>query len=135
VVNTLRLADGALFPIPVNLDVSKEDVKRLGIQPGARIALRDPRDDNALAIITVEDVYIPDKIHEAKTVFGVGVDDSAHPAIAYLHNKVKDIYIGGDIQAIQRPIHFDYVALRCKLGFMFQSVSVEKNLVQTLLQN
>lgn len=114
VVNTLRLADGTLFPIPVNLDIVKEDVKRLNIKPGVRITLRDPRDDNALAIITVDDVYIPDKAHEAKTVFGVGVDDSAHPSIAYIHNKVKDVYVGGKVQAIQRPIHFDYVDLRCK---------------------
>jgi sulfate adenylyltransferase len=41
-----------LFPIPVTLDVSREDINRLSIKPGARIALRDPRDDEALAIIT-----------------------------------------------------------------------------------
>lgn len=113
-VNTLRLANGTLFPIPVNLDVSKEAVKELGIKPGARFTLRDPRDDNALAIITIDDVYIPDKIHEAKTVFGVGVDDSAHPSIAYIHKQVKDIYVGGKVQAIRLPTHFDYVDLRCK---------------------
>jgi sulfate adenylyltransferase len=54
VVETLRLADGTLFPIPVTLDVSHEDIKRLSITPGSRIALRDPRDDDALAILTGE---------------------------------------------------------------------------------
>ena len=52
VVDTLRLADGVLFPIPITLDVSREDVERLSIEPGIRIALRDPRGDEALAIIT-----------------------------------------------------------------------------------
>ena len=52
VVDTLRLADGALFAMPITLDVSKEDIDAKLIQPGARIALRDPRDDEALAIIT-----------------------------------------------------------------------------------
>ena len=52
VVNTLRTEDGTLFPIPITLDVSQEDVVKLGLKPGARIALRDPRDDVALAIIT-----------------------------------------------------------------------------------
>lgn len=52
VVENLRLADGTLFSIPVNLDVSKEQIEALKIVPGARIALRDPRDDQALAIIT-----------------------------------------------------------------------------------
>lgn len=51
-VDSLRLADGTLFPIPITIDVSREDVDRLSIVPGARIALRDPRDDEALAIIT-----------------------------------------------------------------------------------
>ena len=52
VVDTLRLADGTLFPIPINLDISKEDIDRLSLTPGVRVALRDPRDDQALAIIT-----------------------------------------------------------------------------------
>ena len=51
-VDKLRLADGALFAIPITLDVSKEDIEAKSIVPGARIALRDPRDDEALAIIT-----------------------------------------------------------------------------------
>lgn len=52
VVETLRLADGTLFPIPVTLDVSREDIDRLKIAAGTRLALRDPRDDEALAILT-----------------------------------------------------------------------------------
>jgi len=51
-VETLRLADGTLFSIPINLDVSDADIERLGIKPGVRLALRDPRDEAALAIIT-----------------------------------------------------------------------------------
>ena len=51
-VDTLRLADGALFAMPITLDVSKEDINTKSIVPGARIVLRDPRDDEALAIIT-----------------------------------------------------------------------------------
>lgn len=52
VVDDLRLANGTLFPIPVTLDVSRADIDRLTITPGVRIALLDPRDDQALAIIT-----------------------------------------------------------------------------------
>ena len=56
VVDTLRLSDGTLFSMPITLDVSSDDITRLGITPGARLTLRDPRDDEALAIITVQDV-------------------------------------------------------------------------------
>ena len=52
VVENLRLADGTLFPIPVTLDLSKEDIERLEVKPGARLALRDPRDEEILAVIT-----------------------------------------------------------------------------------
>ncbi|KAK1235592.1 Sulfate adenylyltransferase [Marasmius sp. AFHP31] len=110
VVDTLRLADGSLFPIPVTLDASKEDIERLGLAPGKRVALRDPRDDEALAIITVEDVYTPDRVKEAEKV--LGADDPAHPSVAYLRKYVKEFYIGGKIQAIRAPVHHDYVEKR-----------------------
>lgn len=110
VVETLRLKDGTLFSMPINLDVSSEEVDALKIAPGSRIVLRDPRDEAPLAIITVDDIYTPDKVVEATKVFGD--NDLAHPAVAYLHNRVKDRYIGGKVQAIQPPTHFDYVALR-----------------------
>lgn len=52
VVETLRLTNGVLFPMPITLDISREDVDRLSITTGSRIALQDPRDDEPLAIIT-----------------------------------------------------------------------------------
>ena len=60
-VEKSRLANGDLFSMPICLDVSSERIQELGIAPGARITLRDFRDDRNLAIITVEDVYKPDK--------------------------------------------------------------------------
>ena len=110
-VENLRLADGTLFPIPVTLDVSQEEIDTLGLKPGVRLALLDPRDDQALAVLTIEDIYTFDKIKEAINVFGA--DDLAHPAVAYLHKRVKKFYVGGKVQAIQLPNHFDYVAFRC----------------------
>jgi sulfate adenylyltransferase len=61
VVEKNRLADGNLFSIPITLDLSKEQIAQLGVKPGARLTIRDFRDDRNLAIITVEDVYKPDK--------------------------------------------------------------------------
>jgi sulfate adenylyltransferase len=42
-------------------------------------------------------------------VFG---GDPDHPAITFLHNTVKEYYIGGKLDAIDRLMHYDYVALR-----------------------
>lgn len=61
VVTDNRLADGNLFSMPITLDAPQQTIDELGVKAGARIALRDFRDDRNLAIITVDDVYKPDK--------------------------------------------------------------------------
>lgn len=47
--------------MPICLDVSKEVVSNMSIKTGSRLALVDFRDDRPLAIITVQDLYKPDK--------------------------------------------------------------------------
>jgi sulfate adenylyltransferase len=95
--------------MPITLDLSKSDIENLGVKPGARLTLRDFRDDRNLAIITVEDIYQPDKKKEAQEVFG---GDEEHPAVKYLFNTAGEFYVGGKIDAINRLEHYDYVGLR-----------------------
>ena len=109
VVQKNRLADGALFSMPICLDLEKEEIDELGIKAGKRVTLRDSRDDRNLGIMTVDDVYKPDKKKEAKEVFG---GDPDHPAIKYLFKVAGDYYVGGKIEAIDRLMHYDYVGLR-----------------------
>jgi len=109
VVTDLRLADGALFSMPICLDISKKEIDEKSIKPGARITLRDFRDDRNLAIITVDDVYKPDKQKEAQEVFG---GDEEHPAIKVLFNQTQEYYVGGKLDAVSRLNHYDYVDLR-----------------------
>lgn len=52
VVKSLRLADGTLFPMPITLDVTYDQVKLLNLRNGTRVTLRDFRDEKALAILT-----------------------------------------------------------------------------------
>lgn len=47
--------------MPITLDLSKPEIDELGLKPGKRVALRDFRDDRNLAIMTIEDIYKPDK--------------------------------------------------------------------------
>lgn len=97
--------------MPICLDVSQSTIDEVGIKPSARIALRDFRDDRNLAILTVDDVYRPNKEKEAQEVFG---GDEEHPAIKVLMTDIKEFYVGGKLEAIDRLMHYDYVALRCK---------------------
>ncbi|POR37572.1 Sulfate adenylyltransferase [Tolypocladium paradoxum] len=110
VVDNNRLADGALFSMPITLDVNQAQLDQLGIKAGARITLRDSRDDRNLAILTVEDVYRPDKIKEAKQVFGS--DDDTHPGVKHLFNTAKEFYVGGKLDAVNRLEHYDFLDLR-----------------------
>ncbi|WP_114964835.1 bifunctional sulfate adenylyltransferase/adenylylsulfate kinase [Alkalilacustris brevis] len=107
VVDDMRLADGALWPMPVTLDVSEKFAGT--VEPGQDIALRDA-EGVILAIMSVTDKWVPEKTREAEKVFGA--DDLAHPAVNYLHNTAGAVYLGGPITGIQPPIHYDFRARR-----------------------
>jgi sulfate adenylyltransferase len=107
VVDNMHLADGALWPIPINLDVSEEFAKEVGV--GNDIALRDP-EGVILAIMSVTDNWTPNKALEAEKVFGA--DDVAHPSVNYLHNTAGPVYLGGPVTGIQQPVHYDFKARR-----------------------
>lgn len=47
--------------MPITLDASKAAIDQDGLKPGSRVTLRDPRDDRNLAILTIDDIYSPDK--------------------------------------------------------------------------
>lgn len=47
--------------MPICLDVSQSMAEKTSLKAGARVALRDFRDDRNLAILTVDDVYKPNK--------------------------------------------------------------------------
>ncbi|KAB5547166.1 hypothetical protein GE09DRAFT_201889 [Coniochaeta sp. 2T2.1] len=109
VVKENRLASGALFSIPITLDLSSEEIQKIDLKAGSRVTLRDFRDDNNLAILTVEDVYKPNKALEAQEVFG---GDDEHPAVRYLFDTAKEYYVGGKLEAVNRLQHYDFLDLR-----------------------
>ena len=107
VLVSMRTADGALWPIPVTLDVSEEFAAK--VEPGQDIALRD-QEGVILATMTVTDKWVPNKSREAELVFGA--DDKAHPAVNYLHHKAGKVYLGGPVTGIQQPVHYDFKSRR-----------------------
>ncbi len=107
VVDTMRLGDGTLWPMPITLDVTAEFAD--GLESGSRVALRDA-EGVMLAALTVSDIWTPYKQREAEGVFGTA--SAEHPAVDYLFNTAGDVYVGGQVEAIQRPVHYDFRALR-----------------------
>ncbi|KPA20937.1 putative bifunctional SAT/APS kinase [Shimia sp. SK013] len=107
VIENMRLESGALWPMPINLDVSEDFAANL--EAGQDIALRD-QEGVILATMTVTDNWVPNKAREAEKVFGA--DDDAHPAVNYLHNQAGKVYLGGPVTGIQQPVHYDFRARR-----------------------
>jgi sulfate adenylyltransferase len=107
VCSTMRLANGALWPIPIDLDVAEEFAKKL--ERGKAVALRDP-EGVMLAALHVEEVWQPDKLAEAQSVLGTA--SGGHPGVAYLLKQAETWYVGGRLEGIRHPVHYDFRNLR-----------------------
>jgi sulfate adenylyltransferase len=105
VVETMRLADGRLFPIPIVLDVPEESAYKVG----DRILLCDPF-GNPLAVMSVTSRYTPDKKREARGVYGT--EDIVHPGVAYLFDEMHPVYLGGTVEHIALPHRHDFKQFR-----------------------
>ena len=108
VCNNMRLKSGVLWPMPITLDVTEEFAKSL--KPGSsKVALRDG-EGVMLAVLNVEDVWQPDHSAEAKSVFGT--TSKAHPGADYVINKSNPWNVGGTLEGLQGPSHYDFRSLR-----------------------
>lgn len=108
VCHNMRLASGVIWPMPITLDVTEEFAKKL--QPGtSKVALRDA-EGVMLAVLNVEEVWQPDRQAEAKAVFGT--TSNVHPGVDYLLNRSNPWYVGGTLEGLQEPSHYDFKALR-----------------------
>ena len=104
VLDTMRLADGALFPMPITLPVDADAEFELG----SDIALRDSR-NNILAIQTIDEVYEWDLEETATKVFGKF--DTRHPIIAEMH-RWGGRNIAGALEVLRLPPRLDFAELR-----------------------
>lgn len=100
VVESIRLPDGLLWPMPVTFDVPQGFVEKHEIKPGSKIALQDG-EGFMLAVLNVQSVWRADKETEAEAVYGT--QSKEHPGVNYLFEQVQDVYLGGTIEAVQLP--------------------------------
>jgi sulfate adenylyltransferase len=73
------------------------------------LALRDA-EGVMLAALTVSSVWRPDLMEEASRVFGT--TDPEHPGVAYLLRKTHPVYVGGGVEGLEHPFHYDFRQLR-----------------------
>lgn len=103
----MRLGDGLLWPIPVTLDVTDETVGRLS--PGEPLALRDP-EGALLAALWVGEVWELDRVAKATAVYGTL--DRQHPGVEHLFTRTNNWAVGGRLEGVRSPAHYDFPAER-----------------------
>ncbi|MHA1416163.1 MAG: sulfate adenylyltransferase [Candidatus Heimdallarchaeum aukensis] len=105
VVETMRLKNGIIWPIPVTLPVDDNFAESLS--KGDEIALK--WNGIYMGLMTVSDIYKPDKKKEALNVYKT--EDSAHPGVAALY-QTGSYYLGGEVLLIDDLPHKDFVEYR-----------------------
>jgi sulfate adenylyltransferase len=101
VLEEMRLMDGTLFPIPLTLPVTPD-------QLGKAIALRSPNNE-LIAVMLVEEVFEWNQQFEALHVFGT--TDARHPLVAEMGSWPK-YYVSGSLKVLNLPKHYDFPQLR-----------------------
>lgn len=107
VLMDMRLPQGLPWSIPIILDVSDTVAEKLEV--GGRLGLCDP-EGFMLAVLHIEDFWKPDKTREAELVYGT--TSTLHPGVRYLYEQTHATYIGGSVEGIQLPTHYDFESLR-----------------------
>jgi sulfate adenylyltransferase len=98
----MRLKSGELWPMPITLDVPEAFAANLA--PGKQVALRNV-EGTPLAVLTITDLWTPDRELECKKVFGT--TDRLHPGVAACLNG-NPVYLGGRVEGLERPQHYTF---------------------------
>ena len=130
VVATMRLPSGAVFPLPVVLDVDRETAQR--IRGSARIVLT--YEEREVGWFSPDSFYTCDRAATARAVYGT--DDPRHPGVAHFLS-LAEIFVGGEVGLTARATfdisayeltpaqtreHFAHQGWRTIVGFQTRNV-------------
>lgn len=107
VLDRMRMQNGTFWPLPVCLDIPEITARHL--EAGQSAALRDP-EGYLLAVMHIEDLWPVDHDRQALSVFGT--NDMSHPGVRRLSTETGKFYIGGKLEVISLPLHYDFKLLR-----------------------
>ena len=107
VLDSMRLVDGTVWPLPICLGVDEEFARSLEI--GECVGVRDA-EGFMLAVLTVADVWQPDLERESAAIWGGG--GIADHMNASLGSEEKPWYVGGRIEGLAFPQRYDFTDIR-----------------------
>ena len=103
VLDTLRLADGTVWPLPFTLATDEQ-----GLAAGSSAALHDAS-GRLWGVIEVENVFTRDPLEESRKVYGT--EDAAHPGVAYLLGRPRTL-VGGRVSVLPLPEDLPFAKFR-----------------------
>ena len=106
VVDTMRLANGLPWSLPVTLAVTEALAAELST--GQEVTLVGA-DNQPLATMEINDIFKRDKRKEALEVYRT--DSNEHPGVAKVYEQ-EEVLIGGPITMFARPPHNDFLDYR-----------------------
>jgi sulfate adenylyltransferase len=104
VLTEMRLSDGTLFPLPITLTMTKDEIPARA----EWITLRDSR-NNLIAVMRMEELYRWDPAMEARLAYGT--NDPRHPMVSEMI-RWGDFCVSGELKVINLPKYHDFVELR-----------------------
>lgn len=107
VVDTMRLANGLVWPMPITLDVPDALAEKLSV--GDHLSLRN-NEAFLVADMRIDSIWRPDRAKEAQAV--CGTLDQTHPFVDHLLNRSHPVYLGGQLTGIERTTDYDFKHLR-----------------------
>ena len=107
ILETMHLADGLAWTIPVTLSVDEDGAHRLG--SAEAVGLTPAEDAEPLAVVRISELFKRDRAKEARSVFGT--EDLTHPGVQALHD-AGDRCVAGTLEVIALPTHDDFLHYR-----------------------
>ena len=95
VVDTMHLANGLPWSIPITLNITTEQAKDL--KEGQRVALLNEQ-GTLQAVMTITEKYGYDKQHEASKVYRT--TEEAHPGVKIVYGQ-GDVLLGGPVRVVR----------------------------------
>lgn len=95
VVETMRLPTGAVFPLPVVLDIDEEAARRFKRESQIELTYGGV----VVGRMWPNDYFSCDRSQSARQVFGT--DDPRHPGVAYFLS-FRSVFVGGRVELLRR---------------------------------
>jgi len=98
VCQEMKLIDGTLWPIPILLDIDKDNVDKNNLKVGDQVILS--YQSQPLALLDIEEIYQYDKQKIAQAV--LGTTEKKHPGVMMI-DQWRSHFIAGPIQLVSEP--------------------------------